>query len=33
MFTLFIKAPTISPMMRYYKVNRLHELEEVEYEE
>lgn len=33
MFTLFIKAPTMAPMMRKFGVTKLHELEEVEYEE
>ena len=33
MFTLFIKAPTISVLMRYLKVDRLHKLEEFEYVE
>jgi len=33
MFTLFIKAPTIPYIMRRYKVDKLHRLEEFEYEE
>lgn len=33
MFTLFIKAPTIPAIMRKYWVDKLHKLEEFEYEE
>jgi CPA1 family monovalent cation:H+ antiporter len=33
MFTLFIKAPTISVLMKYLKVDKLHQLEEFEYVE
>lgn len=33
MFTLFIKAPTIPLLMRKYQVDKLHRLEEFEYEE
>lgn len=33
MFTLFIKAPTISVLMKFLKVDKLHKLEEFEYVE
>jgi hypothetical protein len=33
MFTLFIKATTISLFMRKMKLDKLHEVEEFEYEE
>jgi hypothetical protein len=33
MFTLFIKAPTIPMLMKRFKVDKLHKLEEFEYEE
>lgn len=30
-FTTFIKATTIIPLMRYFKIDKLHEIEEVEF--
>lgn len=33
MFTLFIKATTISAFMRHMKIDKLHDIEEFEYEE
>jgi len=33
MFTLFVKAPTTPIIMRRLKVDKLHRLEEFEYEE
>lgn len=33
MFTLFVKAPTISYLMKYLKVDKLHKLEQFEYVE
>ena len=33
MFTLFIKATTISLFMKRMKIDKLHEIEEFEYEE
>lgn len=30
-FTTFIKATTIIPLMKYFKIDKLHEIEEVEF--